>query len=284
MKAIRLNVLGAGRAARAVARWLAASPSIAIGQVANRRLASAQRAVEVIGAGRAVTRITGLKEDDWLLIGLTDQALASMPADRVGGRPALAFHLSGSLDSSLLRPWAALVASTHPARAFDGSDRTLDGMAGTWVTAEGDEAALACLRPLFVDAGAVWQTVERADKARYHAAAVVASNYLVTLTALARELAEAAGFDAGDARRFLHNLSAGTLANLADADPAQALTGPIERGDLDQVRRLQAAMAEACPDSAALQAELGRATLRLARRARGPRPADDAIAAIFTTP
>lgn len=284
MTAIRLNILGAGRAARVVARWLAATGSVGIGQVANRHLESAHGAVEFIGSGEVVETISGLQRGDWLLVGLTDRELQSACPGTIEGRPDLAFHLSGCLDSSCLQGWAPRVASTHPARAFDRSGRASEQMPGTWVTAEGDEEALEWLQPLFTEAGAVWRTIERSQKPLYHGAAVVASNYLVTLTALARDLAQAAGFEASDAAGLLSELSGGALGTLERTEAAQALTGPVERGDLDQICRVHEAMIEARPEAASLLSELGLATLRLARQARGKGSADDAIEAVFTRP
>ena len=284
MARLRLSLLGAGRAARVVARWLVESKTAEISQVANSSLESAQAATAFIGAGRAVKRIRDLDESDCLLVGLPDQRLGEGGSDLVEGGAGLAFHLSGSLDSSVLEGWAPHVASLHPARAFAQPDRALAQMAGTWITAEGDPEALDRLRPLFTAAGAQWQCVDRARKPLYHAATVVASNYLVTLNALARDLALAAGIEESHARDLLAGLQSGTLANLDRTDAAQALTGPIERADLDQIRRLQQAMVEVCPARSVLLSELGLATLELARGARGERPADEQIEALFTRP
>lgn len=227
-----------------------------------------------------------------MLVGLPDQRLKRIGPkglddashDYVDGRAELAFHLSGSLDSSILEDWACHVASIHPARAFAHPERVMDQMRGTWVTAEGDLEALSRLQSLFVESGARWQTIERVNKPLYHAATVVASNYLVTLTAMARDLARGAGFEDLESQAFLTELQSGTLANLAQVDAAQALTGPIERGDLDQVERLQRAMVAAHPDRRALLSALGLETLELAQRARGPVLEDDQMRALFTSP
>lgn len=281
---LRLNILGAGRAARVIARWLVDSGLVEIGQVANARLTSAEQAVDFIGSGRAVSRIAGLSDDNVLLVGLTDQMLNAAGPDWIDGQPGVAFHLSGSLDSTALKGWARQVASVHPARAFAQPERALNRMPGTWMTAEGDIEALARLESLFLAAGARWQTVARAHKALYHAATVVASNYLVTLTALARDLAQASGFDEADAQDLLAELQSGTLANLDRVDAAKALTGPIERGDLNQIERMHKTSLANHSESGPLLSELGLATLKLAQRARGRKDIDDRIKALLTRP
>ncbi len=281
MPPIRLNILGAGRAARVVARWLLDARQFEIGQVANASLASAEDAVAFIGDGQAVDRLQALGANDWLLVGLPDSSLVDALADWVDGLPELAFHLSGSLSASELRGWAAHVASVHPARAFAQPDRALRGMPGTWVTGEGDPEALARLEPVFRAAGAQWQTISSRCKPLYHASTVVASNYLVALTELARTFAHAAGLSESAAQSLIAGLQSGTLANLEHSDAADALTGPIERADVARIQVLQQAMISANPDASVLLRELGLATLALARRGRGPRAEDAEIASIL---
>jgi predicted short-subunit dehydrogenase-like oxidoreductase (DUF2520 family) len=105
--------------------------------------------------------------------------------------------------------------------------------------------------------------LERAAKPAYHAGAVIASNYVVVLAAMAARIAGTAGIAAEDAAALYLPLMQGTVANLA-MGPAAALTGPIRRGDAATVRAHLAALA---PGDRELYRELGRAALRLAREA-----------------
>jgi predicted short-subunit dehydrogenase-like oxidoreductase (DUF2520 family) len=98
-------------------------------------------------------------------------------------------------------------------------------------------------------------------KALYHAAAVFASNYLVTLEGVAEGLLEKAGLSATEAREALGPLMRVSLENALGVGPERALTGPIVRADLDTIQRhLESLPAEA----ATLYRELARAALRLA--------------------
>ncbi len=105
-------------------------------------------------------------------------------------------------------------------------------------------------------------------RARYHAAAVHTSNFLVTLTAQATDVLEADGFSRGEARMMLVALLKGTLANLVEHDPREALTGPIVRGDEATVARHVAALAGHGEMLAAYEA-LSEATRRMVKRGRG---------------
>ena len=79
--------------------------------------------------------------------------------------------------------------------------------------------------------------LEADDKALYHAAAVIASNYSVTLAATAARLLRRIGASEDDSLRVLLPLMRSTLDNLERQGLPEALTGPIVRGDTGTVRR-----------------------------------------------
>jgi predicted short-subunit dehydrogenase-like oxidoreductase (DUF2520 family) len=101
--------------------------------------------------------------------------------------------------------------------------------------------------------------LDRQAKPRYHAAAAIASNYLVVLAAMAERLMVEAGVDAPTARHGIATLMDGTLANVRAG--GAALTGPIIRGDVETVR---AHLAVLPPDLADSYRALGRAALAMA--------------------
>jgi predicted short-subunit dehydrogenase-like oxidoreductase (DUF2520 family) len=81
----------------------------------------------------------------------------------------------------------------------------------------------------------------------YHAAASVASNFLVALEAAAEELAAGAGLEPADARAALAPLVRATVENWAALGPERALTGPVARGDELTVAAQRAAVREVAP-------------------------------------
>ena len=107
--------------------------------------------------------------------------------------------------------------------------------------------------------------IEDADRPAYHAAASVASNFLVTLEAWAEALLPAD-------RALLTPLVRATVDNWAEHGAGRALTGPIARGDLATVARQRAAVAERTPERLALWDALADATHVLAAAGAGPRP------------
>ena len=108
------------------------------------------------------------------------------------------------------------------------------------------------------------------DRALYHAAGVIASNYMVTLFAEALGLLDRlnAETDEHTLRQTLAHLVDNTLRNLKTVGPTQALTGPIVRGDVGTVRKHLEALDQHDPELAELYRIVGRRTARLAA-ARG---------------
>jgi predicted short-subunit dehydrogenase-like oxidoreductase (DUF2520 family) len=86
------------------------------------------------------------------------------------------------------------------------------------------------------------------DRAAYHAAASIASNFLVTLEDAAEVILGTAGAD----RSVLVPLIRASIDNWAKSGAAKALTGPIVRGDEATVARQRAALAERAPELLAL--------------------------------
>ena len=107
-------------------------------------------------------------------------------------------------------------------------------------------------------------TVADEDRAAYHAAASVASNFLVTLEGAAERLAGTAGVG----RELLAPLVRASVENWVRLGAEDALTGPIARGDEATVARQRAAVAERAPDLIELYDALVGATRALAGVAR----------------
>lgn len=264
-----LNVIGAGKLGRTLSALWVRNKTLSVQQLFGPT--PPREAAEFIGAGSAASLETKPKVANiWLLSCPDDQINAAaewLCNARVIQPGNLVFHCSGSLSSQALAPLAhqgALIASVHPAHAFADPEKSLTTFAGTLCCAEGDEGALARLKPLFGAIGGQWQPLDADRKALYHAATVAASNYLVTTLHLAKTLATSAGLDDHRARVLLAPLATQALDNALKMASTDALTGPISRGDSATIENHWQALSE---DKArqALYHSLARATLALAR-------------------
>lgn len=170
-----------------------------------------------------------------VLLCVPDRAIAEV-AGSIERGPWVA-HLSGATPLAALDPHVRRF-SLHPLQTFTRA-RGAEQLDGAWaaVTGETDEARAVAveLAELF---GLTPFVLPDADRALYHAGAVVASNYLVTLRRVAGELFATAGVPA----QALDPLMSRVIEN------GFQLTGPIERGDWETVERHRAAIAAAAPD------------------------------------
>ena len=217
--------------------------------------------IHVIGSGRVGLAVgdrlverglaVGAEEPQLVLLCVPDGAIRSV-ARTVEPGPWVA-HVSGATPLSALDPHERRF-SLHPLQTFrlGGGAGQLDGAWGA-VTAETEEAR----------ATAVWlaetlglRPFDLADEARtlYHAGAVFASNYLVTIERAAARLVEAAGVP----REALAPLIEGTIANGFE------LTGPVARGDWATVQAHRDAIRASQPDLERLYEVLAEATAVLA--------------------
>lgn len=243
-----LNLVGAGHVGRVLGRLLAEYGGFRIGQVLTRSHASAQQAVDFIGAGQPVARYDQLQPAAVHVLAVGDDQIGAACAALAGAVPlagSIVFHCSGALASGALqaaRDAGALVASVHPIRSFADPAAVAGSFAGTFCGVEGDAGALAVLTPALEAIGGQPVVIDAAAKTVYHAAAVFASNYLVTVLDAALRAYQAAGVPEDVARRMAQPLAAESMANVFRLGAAAALSGPIARGDLATVVRQQQAV------------------------------------------
>jgi len=270
-----LNIVGAGHVGRALGRLFDQHGVFTLQDVLTRSQASAQAAVDFIGAGRAVETPDALRPAAvWMLAVLDDRIgeVARQLAARSDLQDAVVFHCSGAKASAELDPVraaGAFVASVHPVRSFADPQQVTASFDGTFCGVEGDPQALALLTPAFEAIGARPVAIDAAAKTVYHAASVFASNYLTTVLDAALRAYQAAGIPFDVARELARPLASETLANVFRLGPETALSGPIARGDTATVARQQTAVTGWDTATGALYEALATATWDLARRKHG---------------
>ncbi len=160
-------------------------------------------------------------------------------------------HLSGSLTSEVLQPLAgvnAITFSLHPLQSVADVEGGVKVLAGSYFSFEGDERAFPVAESVVAALDGNLVRLAAADKVLYHAAAVVSSNFFIALEEMAITMMTGIGVDADTARRMLLPLIRGSFENLERVSPAEALTGPIVRGDDQTVAAHLTALREKFPD------------------------------------
>ena len=270
----KYTIIGAGRLATALATTLGAT-GLVPDLVASRNLHHAKRlamkfpsadAVAFKGIEAITSRLVIISVSDDALTGVAEH-LAKLPVE---WSEAIVLHTSGSWSSEVLKPLSELGASTasfHPVQTFTEVDSDGKGgvlFSGLPIAVEGDKAAVVCAGALAERLQAVAFRIDPAKKTLFHASAVVSSNFLVTLLALANELVNST-FESGKPPIDLFRaLTQRAIDNALNMGPEAALTGPIVRGD---IRVLEAHLVQLSKNASHLvpvYAALATETVRLA--------------------
>ncbi|MDB5772316.1 MAG: Oxidoreductase protein [Burkholderia sp.] len=233
-----LNIIGCGNVGKTLGRLWSRNDTYLVQDVLNRSIESAQSAVAFIGSGRAVGEYADLRPADITMIAASDDQILKCGEKLVhSGRlspDTIVFHCSGALRSSALQSavHGAAVASVHPIRSFAAPEQIANDFTGTYCGVEGDPRAVDILTQGFAAIGARMVPINGDFKIIYHSAAVFACNYLVTLLDVAQQAYAKAGIPPEVALKLMEPLVRETVDNVFRLGPANALTGPIARGDL----------------------------------------------------
>ncbi len=209
--------------------------------------------IAIVGAGRLGTALAAAlgapsplghgaiaRGASAVLLCVPDSEIAAAAAAVEDG--PLVGHCSGATGLEVLAPHEAF--SLHPLMTVPaGAPR--DVLAGAGCAVDGSTPrALAVAEALAARLDMRATRVAGEDRAAYHAAASIASNFLVTLEGAAERLAATAGVE----RALLAPLVRAAVENWAARGAEEALTGPIARGDEETVARQRAAVEERTPE------------------------------------
>ena len=147
-------------------------------------------------------------------------------------------HMSGASTCELLKSVSekgAEVFVLHPLQAFTDMNRVAKQLETTYFSVETVAQLPVRVKELLDVLGNPYFELKPSQKAHYHMAAVIVSNYLTTLMDFGLTQMEQAGIPKEDAWKALEPLIKGALSNIDQLGPAGALTGPIARGDVSTV-------------------------------------------------
>ncbi len=265
-RALTIGVIGAGRLGTALAGALATAGYTGV-QLASRDEASAQAAAAALGVTTApIDRV--IETCTLVFLAVPDRVIALL-AEALPWRAGQGVvHASGALGLDVLAGASArdaVAGCLHPLQTVPGTTEAAACAAlfrGATCGVEGASPLGELLEALAGDLDARTVRLEGVDRAQYHAAAVLVSNDVVALMAAATRAWSAGGLPEYAAREALAPLLLAAASNVARLPLAEALTGPIARGDADTVARHLAALANDNDLSRAYRV-LGRELLRL---------------------
>lgn len=221
---------------------------------------------------RYANRLAGLPPAHTrLLLTVPDGSIPQVASEvaRLGQAPAgcVAIHCSGALPARVLDPLSGrgyAIGSLHPLQTVADPAAGAEPLRQAFFAFEGEADARQAATQIVAAVAGRMLEVHAADKARYHAACVFASNYVVACASVAtRLLAEAVGIQRDEAARALGPLWGGAVQNLDQLGLPWALTGPIARGDIETLRGHLVALEG---DTRELYAQLALEALELSRQ------------------
>lgn len=217
----------------------------------------------------------GKEIGDWIFITTPDDQimkisghLAKLP---VSWEDKCVIHCSGNLSSEVLgslKEAGAKTVSMHPVQTFNkGDDR--NRLKEIYISLEGDEDLMKSLIPVIQNMGAHPFVLTADGKQSLHIAAVFASNYLVALMSSVDQILKNNNIENG--LHILKPLVEQTLDNVFEKGVAEALTGPISRGDSETVKAHLDGLSNN-RNLRALYKSLGRVALEIAKKSGKANP------------
>jgi len=257
---MRFAIVGAGRVGVSFGALLQRKGHRIIG-CSGRSLGALDRAVSYLGCQSSTDSAEIIEGADAILISVPDDSLAAA-AEKLASSVAagtVVVHASGSTGVQVLKPLeekGAFTIAAHVLQSVPDVETGIKRIPDSWfgVTCAPSLRSWAEAFVSSLDGRVFW--VDEQRRTRYHAAAAVASNYLVALSSLVERVG-------GDLEPYLPLMRA-TLENVAELGVEKALTGPIARGDIGTVEAHLKNIADSDGEIAVLYRALGREALRLA--------------------
>ncbi len=269
---MQVIIVGAGRVGT-VMGYLLHKNSFEILGVHNKHLGSARRAVKQIGAGNAYDNFDlekNIKFADLVVITTPDDIIARKAEylSHCDLKDTVTFmHMSGLHPSHILNKNGKKeinVFSLHPLQAVSGFDEGLKLLPEAIFSLEGDKKGLEIGRMIADKLKFNYHLINSDSKVLYHTAAVIASNYLVTLVNTSYEILNKAGINESEIRKGILDLIKGTLSNLENSAPQEVLTGPIARNDINTVKKHREKLKEQAAEQLKLYDIMGKYTAKMA--------------------
>ncbi len=264
---LKLGFIGAGTVGTALSVRLS-SKGYQVIAVSSRSQASARKLAQAVSGCHAFNNNQDVADTaELIFITTPDDTIASVASEIHWHTGQSVIHCSGADSTDILEPAKKLdaqVGAFHPLQTFAGVKQAIENIPGSTFAVEAEEPLLSTLKDIATTLDGHWIELKANDKVAYHAAAVIACNYLVTLIKLATDLWQSFNIPQSQATQALLPLIRGTIHNIDTVGIPQCLTGPIARGDTGTIKKHLDALQEIAPALVSTYRELGRQTIPVA--------------------
>ena len=237
---MKIGFIGAGKVGFSLGKYFCEHQLNVIGYY-SRSSQSASQAAEFTGT-LCFDNIESIVEaSDTLFLTVPDGAINELwnVINGLSIENKIICHCSGSLSSAVfsdIDKHHAYGYSIHPLYAISDKLNSYKELPNALFTLEGSAGRFEMLL-LLEGLGNSVQIITADNKAVYHSAAVFVSNFMVALAETGIDLLKSCGFDEENASLALNPLMIGNIRNIVTKGTTQALTGPIERCDIDTIKQ-----------------------------------------------
>jgi predicted short-subunit dehydrogenase-like oxidoreductase (DUF2520 family) len=267
MKKQKVGFIGAGKVGTALATTLYKGGYHVVA-VANKNIGASENLADLVPGCRVFNSAQEVASTaDHVFITTPDDVIPTIASSLTWRAEQYVVHCSGAASIDILEPAkksGAMVGSFHPCQAFASVDQAIKNLPGSTFAIEAQGALLDILKEMASSIECDWIALKPGNKALYHAAAVFASNYFVTLLKVATDLFQDFDVPPQQVTKVLMPLIQGNIKNINSSGLPNCLTGPIARGDISTIEKHISALKEKDPSILRLYAELGLKTIPIA--------------------
>ncbi len=242
---MNIGFIGAGKAGCSLGRYFKECGLEVTGYY-SRNLESARSASEFTDTTCFTSVGAVVDKSDIIFLTVPDGEIESVwnEVKNFSIRLKIICHCSGALSSAVFsqndKASAACGAScysVHPLLAIRSRTESYEELSQAFFTIEGDEDRMKDVRHIFACTGNEVQVISARDKEKYHAGAVFVSNHVAALMEIGTSLLQECGFERERAEQVLQPLFLNNCQGIARDGVTEALTGPVERGDVSTVAK-----------------------------------------------
>lgn len=243
---MKIGFIGAGKVGFSLGRYFK-ERKVHISGYYSQSYASAKEAAVFTGSKAFGTLADVIGSSDLVFITTPDDKISDVwgKVSELNIEGKMICHCSGSLASTIFndsKKYKAYVYAIHPLYAISSKEESYKQLGQAYFSIEGDAEKMDVIETLFEKLGNPYQIILAKQKSLYHAAAVTVSNQVIALLNQGVQLMRQCGFEEEKALEALWPLIEGNIQNVAHKGLTMALTGPVERGDLETIKKHLAAL------------------------------------------
>lgn len=238
---MRIGFVGAGKVGFSLGKYFA-ERNLCVSGYYSQNSKSSKEAAAFTDTKYYGTLSEIIKDSDTLFLTVNDGAISSVYSEIAQSdiRGKMICHCSGAMSSEVfdgISEKGAFGYSIHPIYAFNDKLKSYQGLSNVYFTIEGDPEHLEDMLDFFHKLGNKAEILSKEVKVRYHLASVFASNLVEALFDFSSDLLKSCGLSQNFSEKALLPLFLGNASAIGEYGVAQALTGPVERGDVETVQK-----------------------------------------------